>query len=375
MAENQDGTEKSEEASAKRLEDAREKGQVAKSNDVTVGGVLLFGGITLFILGKSMFEQLRSLFSASFSSVGQFDFTDANLQKYIVSLFVNLAEILLPILLIVVVIATACEVSQVGFKIATKKFTEAENWKKPFKIGSGIKRIFFSSRSFVELLKGFMKVLLLGGVAYSVIAGNLEKIVEIVELPIGNVTSTMADVAFEILVKVCGIYVIIATGDFIFQKWKFKQDMKMTKQEVKEENKQMEGDVQVKARLRAMGRNMIRKKMIANVPTADVIIANPTHFAVAISYKQGEHSAPTVVAKGVDYLAIKIKEIAAQNNIAIVEDPPLARTLFKLVDVEKEIPEVLFKAVAQVLAYVYQLKAGKFASYSQSNIDEENINK
>lgn len=146
--------------------------------------------------------------------------------------------------------------------------------------------------------------------------------------------------------------------------------MKMTKQEVKEENKQLEGDVQVKARLRQMGRAMLRKKMVQNVPQADVVITNPTHFAVAISYKQGENSAPTVVAKGVDHLALKIREIAGEHNVEIVEDPPLARTLYKIVEVDQEIPEVLFKAVAQVLAYVYQLKAGKYVSYNKADINE-----
>jgi flagellar biosynthetic protein FlhB len=149
--------------------------------------------------------------------------------------------------------------------------------------------------------------------------------------------------------------------------------MKMTKKEVKDEHKQMEGDTQVKARLRQMGRSMLRKKMIANVPNATVIITNPTHFAIAISYKQEENAVPIVVAKGVDFLALKIREIGQANHIEIVEDPPLARTLYKLVDVDQEIPEVLFKAVAQVLAYVYQLKSGKYSTYSKSNINESDF--
>jgi len=189
-------------------------------------------------------------------------------------------------------------------------------------------------------------------------------------LPFIDVAGTMADVAFEVLVKVGAIYIFIAAGDFFWQRWKFKQDMKMTKQEVKDEGKQTEGDQNVKAKLRQMGRAMIRTRMIGAVAGADVVITNPTHFAVAIKYTQGEDSAPIVVAKGVDFLAQKIKEVANENEITIVEDPPLARTLYKLVEVEQEIPEVLFKAVAQVLAYVFSLRSGKFASYNKVEIDE-----
>lgn len=373
MAENQDGTEKTEEASAKRLADARDKGQVAKSQDVTTAGVLLIGGIVVFMLGKGMIEKLQKFFSLSFRKVAEFDFTDQNIRVYLISLVATLADLLLPILIIISIIVLITEISQVGLKIATKRFTEAENYTKPFKIGSGLKRVFFSSHSLVELLKGSLKILVLGGIAVSVIYGNIERIVDVVELPFVKVAETMADVGFEIITKVGGLFILIAFGDFLYQRWKFKNDMKMTKQEVKEENKQMEGDQQIKARIRALGRSMIRKQMMANVPKADVIITNPTHFAVALKYEQGTLSAPIVVAKGVDFIAIKIKDLANEYNIPIVEDPPLARTLFKLVEVDQEIPEVLFKAVAQVLAYVFQLKAGNYVTYTKSDIDENNI--
>lgn len=373
MAENKDGAEKTEEASAHRLREAREKGQVSKSQDVTTAAILLIGGLVVFGLGKGMIADLRSFFSTSFSSVGQFDFTDANIINYTISLIKLLGELLLPILLVIIVIVLASEISQVGLKIATKKFTEAENYLRPFKIGSGLKRVFFSSHSIVELIKGSLKLLLLGGVAYSVIADNLDRIIGVAELPFVNLAETMADVGFEILTKVGGLFILIAAADFFYQKWKFKTDMKMTKQEVKEEMKQMEGDIQVKMRLRQMGRGMLRKRMLGNIPTADVIVTNPTHYAVAIKYKQDENSAPIIVAKGVDYLALKIKEIASENNIIIVEDPPLARTLYRLVDVEQEIPEVLFKAVAQVLAYVYQIKVGKYVDYTETEINEEDF--
>ena len=371
MAENKDGAEKTEEASAKRLQDAKEKGQVAKSKDVTSATIMLLGGIAVFMVGKNMIAKLRALFSTIFSSVGQFDFTDANLQSFLIAQIENISWIIFPIIFIVIALVLAAEIPQAGLFFATKKFTDPENWQRPFKILSGIKRTFFSSRSLVELLKSFLKVGVLGGVAYYVITDNLKKIIGVAELPFINVVETMADVAFEIIVKIGGLFVLIATGDFIYQKWKFKQDMKMTKQEVKEETKQLEGDQQIKFRLRQMGRQMIRKKMIQAVPTATAIITNPTHYAVAIRYNQGDDNAPIVVAKGVDFLAQKIKEIAADNKIQIIEDPPLARTLYRLVDVEQSVPDILFKAVAQVLAFVYQIKSGKNAEYKQSDINEE----
>ena len=370
MAENKDGAEKTEEATVKRLQDAREKGQVSKSQDVTTAGVLLIGGLIVFGLGSTMFAKLRGFFSSAFSTAAQFDFTDTNISLYLLSLISILADLLLPIFISIFILVLITEISQVGLKIATKKWSDPETWKKPFKLLSGLKRVFFSSRSFVELLKGIAKILVLGGMAVGVIWGNLERIIDVVELPFIDVAGTMADVAFEVLVKVGAIYIFIAAGDFFWQRWKFKQDMKMTKQEVKDEGKQTEGDQNVKAKLRQMGRAMIRTRMIGAVAGADVVITNPTHFAVAIKYTQGEDSAPIVVAKGVDFLAQKIKEVANENEITIVEDPPLARTLYKLVEVEQEIPEVLFKAVAQVLAYVFSLRSGKFASYNKVEIDE-----
>ncbi len=370
MAENQEGQEKTEEATAKRIADAREKGQVSKSQDVTTASILLIGGVIVFMLGKSMMQKFQGYLSTSLHNVAQFDFSETNISKYLISLVSFLAELLLPILLIVFVLVLASEIAQVGLKFATKKFTDPQSLSKPFKIGSGLKRIFFSPHSLIELIKGFAKLAVLGGIAYLVISSHLDEIASMSTKSFFDIPEVMSSIAFEIILKVGGLYVVIAVSDFLYQKWKFKQDMKMTKQEVKEEGKQMEGDQQTKAKIRAMGRSMIRKKMIANVPKADVIITNPTHFAVALSYKQGESTAPVVVAKGVDFLAMKIKDIANDNNIPIVEDPPLARTLFKLVEIDQEIPEVLFKAVAQVLAYIYQLKAGKFVNYKASEINE-----
>ncbi|MGI6369191.1 MAG: flagellar biosynthesis protein FlhB [Ignavibacteria bacterium] len=370
MAENKDGQEKTEEPTAKRLADAREKGQVSKSQDMTTAGVLFLGGLSVFALGSPLVRKFQAFLANSLSTSAQFSFTETNLIRYIKELIIFLGELLLPIMLVVVAIVLIGEISQVGLKLSLKRFTDPQSLSKPFKLLSGLKRVFFSAHSVVELIKGILKILLLGGVSFFVIKSHIDEISTISEKPFFEVTNLMTSMALEIILKVAGLYIVIAVADFIFQKWKFKQDMKMTKQELKEEMKQLEGDQHVKSRLRALGRNMLRQKMIQNVNKADVVITNPTHFAVALMYKQGEHNAPIVVAKGVDFLAMKIKDVANENNIPIVEDPPLARTLFKLVEVDQEIPETLFKTVAQVLAYIYQLKTGQYVFYKQSTIDE-----
>jgi len=169
MAENKDGAEKTEEATVKRLQDAREKGQVSKSQDVTTAGVLLIGGLIVFGLGSTMFAKLRGFFSSAFSTAAQFDFTDTNISLYLLSLISILADLLLPIFISIFILVLITEISQVGLKIATKKWSDPETWKKPFKLLSGLKRVFFSSRSFVELLKGIAKILVLGGMAVGVI--------------------------------------------------------------------------------------------------------------------------------------------------------------------------------------------------------------
>jgi flagellar biosynthetic protein FlhB len=253
-------------------------------------------------------------------------------------------------------IILATEIGQVGFTFATKKFTEGLQFKKIFNPFSGIKKIFISGRSFFELVKSLTKVVLLGLVVYWVLSTRIDEAVGLIERPFDEIVAFLVSVSFELLYKVAGFFIIIAVSDWIYQRYRYREDMKMTKQEVKEEGKQSEGDPKIKARIRQLMRQRIRKLMLKNVQTADVVITNPTHFAVALKYTPGKMSAPQVKAKGLDFLALQIREIAQKNGVPIVEEPPLARTLFFTVEVDQEIPENLFKAVAQILAYVYKLK-------------------
>ncbi|MDX9789622.1 MAG: flagellar biosynthesis protein FlhB [Candidatus Kapaibacterium sp.] len=356
MAENQDGQEKSERATPKKLLDSRDKGQVSKSMDVTTAGILLIGGTSVFVLAGPFFNSYQNFSKQIYSNLHSTNITMDSFPNIFFEIISYMAAVLLPILGIAATIALIGEVSQVGFHVATKKFTEGLQFKKIFNPFPGLKRIFFSKHTMVELAKNFAKVIVLSSVVYSVLSVKIDTIISLLERPFNDIGTTMGAIALEVLLKMGTVYVAIAAADYAYQKWKFTDDMKMTKTEVREEHKQSEGDPKVKAKLRNLMFTRIRKIMLNNVKDADVVITNPTHYAVALSYKQGTMSAPKVVAKGVDFLALKIREIAEQNGVPIVEEPPLARALHKYADVDQEIPENLFKSVAQILAYIYSLK-------------------
>lgn len=358
MAENQDGQEKTENASGKKLTEARDRGQISKSVDVTTAAVILFGGMTLFTLGGGIISDYKSFMSDMLHNSYAITLTEHNVPYYFSELTLLLAKLLLPLLGVITAIILAAEISQVGFHFATKKFTEGMRWGQIFNPMPGIKRVFFSSHSYFELLKSILKLSLIGLVVWNALSGKEEKLLDLAGKPFLEFAAFMKDIAFELFWKVGLAYIVIAAGDLFYQKWKYKQDMKMTKREVKDESKQSEGDPQVKSRIRGLMRARFKAILAKNVPKADVIVTNPTHFAVAIAYKAGEMSAPKVVAKGADFLALKIREIAAAHGIPIVEEPPLARALYAGCDIDREIPEEHFRAVAKILAYVYGLKKG-----------------
>ncbi len=359
MAENKDGQEKTETASAKRLAEARDRGQVSKSQDVTTISMLFIGGFSIFIAGAPIIDGVKNLMKYLLTNSYKIEITHQNVVNMITGLFGLLAEMLLPVMSIIFVSALIGEIAQVKFHFASKKFTEGLDFKKIFNPFSGIKRIFFSGKSYVELLKSILKIVILGGVVYWVLSGYSEETVGLLERPFPEIGSFMVKVSLEMLIKFVVAYMFIAAADFFYQRFQFNKDMKMTKQEVKEETKQMMGDPKVKARFRSLMLGRIRSFMMKNIKKADVVITNPTHFAVAVGYDKSEMSAPKVLAKGVDFMAARIREEAKENNIPIIENPPLARTLFYNVEVNREIPESLFKTVAQVLAYVYSLKQKK----------------
>ena len=213
----------------------------------------------------------------------------------------------------------------------------------------------FSLNSLMELLKSIIKIIFIGYIAYSILSAHMNDIFLIYDMSMQQSLSLMYEIVLELLLKVCVMFAVLAAADYIYQKWKFRDDNKMTKQEIKDEHKNSEGDPKIKGQQRQRMMQASQRRMMQAVPEADVVITNPTHFAVALSYKSGEHTAPVVVAKGADFLAAKIKDLAKEHKVDIVENKPLARMLYYNVEVDSEIPPELYQAVAEVLAYVYQL--------------------
>ena len=349
------GGEKTEEPTAKKLEDARKEGQVAKSKEIANG----LGLLALFLLLKIMVGSIGTSFLESFSMVynripvicklngGASPMGDISMLLRTVML--RILIILLPVLLIGFAVAFVSDLFQVKWRPTSKPLQPKFSKLNPL---NGIKKI-FSAQSLVELVKSVAKILLIAFVTYSYIKKKSGLLYALYDMSMMQAVNLIGETVIELGIRISAIYMIIAGADFMYQKYKFKNDMKMTKQEVKEEYKNAEGDPEIKGKIKARMREASQRRMMQAIPKADVVITNPTHYAVAIRYDTEVAPAPIVVAKGSDYLAQKIKQIARENNVEIVEDKPLARMLFANVDVDKQIPPELYQAVAEILAMVY----------------------
>jgi flagellar biosynthesis protein FlhB len=355
MAEN-DGQEKTEQPSQKKLQEGRDKGQVAKSMEINSLVIFTSGLMFLYFSHKMISGAISKLSFKLFSNLDVLQLNTNTFRIYAKEGFMFLGLSLLPVFAGLFIVALVAGVSQVGFNVSMKALKPTGS---KFNVLKGIKNVFFSSKSLVELSKSLLKFVVIGGAVYFVIKDLLLQSTTLMELSIDEIASFMINGAFTLTWKIALVYSLIAAIDFIYQKYSFKKDMMMTKQEVKEENKQSEGDPFIKSRIRRVQYTMAKSRMMQNVPKADVVITNPTHYAIAIKYDMQKDSAPKVLAKGVDEVAQKIKEIAVKNNVPLHEDRELARALYKFCEVGDFIPEKLFKAVAQILAYIYQLKNNK----------------
>ena len=358
MAES-DGQEKTEQATGKKIEESRNEGQVAKSMEINSLAIFLTGLLIIYFFQDSIGDKISGLATFIFSSVDTLEINLNIIQMYSIKGFLYFLSILAPFFIALMIMAMAAGYGQVGFKFAFKAMKPKGSKFNPI---SGIKNVMFSANSFVEVTKSIIKLVVIGIFTYIVLDEEIKKSIGLVDLSVEEIVNFMIDVSVGFLWKVALVFIAIAGADFAYQKYKHKKDLMMTKQEVKEEFKQQEGDPFVKGKLREKRILAAQKRMMAAVPEADVIITNPTHFAVALKYELGKDSAPKVVAKGADFVAQKIKEIAKENNVHMHEDVYLARSLYKMCEVGDEVPEELFQAVAQILAYVYQLKS----SYKKS---------
>lgn len=350
-----EGQEKTEQPSSKKLEDARKKGMVAKSIEVNSLLIVVTGLITIFLLQSYIGQKMSSFTINIFNSLDTLPKKISLLPNMAYDWYMFFFSVLAPVMTAVVIAGLASNISQVGFKLSPEALAPKFSKLNPAK---GIKRI-FSSKSVVEVFKTLLKFFVIALFTYLILSDLIVASAYLDNLNPAEVIIFMLDNAFSLLWKIALLYAVIAAIDFVYQRYKFKKDMMMTKQEVKEEMKQLEGDPTVKGRIRKMQMQAAQQRMMANLPTADVVITNPTHYAVALKYDMKKDSAPEVIAKGVDLLAQRIKKVAAEHNIPLHEDRELARALYKMCDVGDKIPPSLFKAVAQVLAYVYNLKKNK----------------
>ncbi len=352
------GGEKTEPATSKKLSDARKEGQVAKSKEIANCTGLLAVFIVLKALIGYIGGNLQKIFSTIYSEIsnvvvfwnGQMPVNDTMIMFR--RMVYNIIIIILPILLIGFAVAFFSDLLQVKWAPTTKPLTPKLSKINP---ASGFKRI-ISLNSLMELVKSILKLALIGVVAYTYVSRNIGILVNLYEKEFTEAIGNVGKLVTDLGIMISAVYIVIAGVDFIYQKWKFAKDMKMTKQEVKDEYKQMEGDPQIKGKIRQKMMEASRRRMMQNLPKADVVITNPTHYAVAIRYEPSEVDAPVVLAKGEGYLAQRIKEVARENNIYIMENKPLARMLYHNVDVGQAIPPELYQAVAEVLAFVYHLQ-------------------
>jgi flagellar biosynthetic protein FlhB len=344
--------ERTEKATPKRRTEARKKGQVAKSREVTSVMVLLGGLLALLSLGSYSYDQLSALMVQCFGQSASIAITPSTVQVLQNQLLAALGLILAPFLGIVVVVSVVSNYVQVGGFLSWELIKP-----NPGKVLSlqGLRRI-FSLQSLMELLKSIGKIAIVGGMAYSTIKKEIPHLLPLMDQEIDSIARYIFSASLAIFLNTVLVMILLAGLDYIFQRWSHEKALRMSRQEIKDEGKQAEGDPLVKARLRSMQRDLARRRMMAEVPKADVIITNPTHIAVALLYISGAMDAPKVVAKGAGFVAEKIKAIGQEHGVPAVENKPLAQILFKTVGVGQMIPATLYHLVADVLAFVYRMK-------------------
>lgn len=347
-----DGGEKTEQATPRRREDARKKGQVFKSTDLNSAVILIVGSVLLCVTMNSMIGELKAFTRLYLLDRTLQEFSIQYICDLLLEVMAIMARLLAPILLGTFVAAFAISYLQVGSVFSSEALTPKLGRMNPLE---GFKRI-FSRRAMVELVKSLLKVGITGYIVYSVIKKYYYLFPRFVDMELVATCKTLGTVVFEMAIKVGVCFIIIGLLDYIYQWYEYEKSLKMSKHEVKQEYKQAEGDPLIRSRQRQIQREFAMKRMMAEVPKADVVITNPTHFAIALKYEFEVMDAPVVVARGQDFIALRIKEIARQNGVTIVEDPPLARTLYYGTDIGDVIPEELYQSIAEILAFIYKQK-------------------
>lgn len=348
--------EKTEEATPKRREDERKKGNIARSQDMS-SALTVSAGVGLMIaLTPVMIEKLKNIMAYALTHIRPNDIDENNIMVILGPYAKITGDILIPFLVGLALLTAVIIRLQIGALFAVDKIKPKLDKFKMDSIMKGLKKICnpFDPKNMVEMTKSFLKMGVVGVVGYSVIMSRKDELYGLIGADLNTALGVLGSVLLQMVVDICLAMLFIGFIDKKYQTYEFEKSIKMTKQEIKDEYKNLEGDPKIKGRIRAAQMQMMRQKMMSAIPQADVVVANPTHFSVAIKYDKSKAPAPMVVAKGVDFMAFKIREIAKANNIPIVVNKPLARALYKLVKVDSVIPADLYVAVAEILAFVYK---------------------
>lgn len=352
MADTDSGEERTEDPTPKRRSEAREKGNVVRSMEVNSVLVLLAGLFLLRGFSGRMFRQMHDVFRDSMTIVRNPEIPMGKMIELFRATVIDAALILLPVVIGIMLVGVFANVIQFGFLLSAKPLEPKLEKINPV---SGAKRL-LSVRSIVELVKNLFKIAIIAAVAYITIKGEFKTILSLATASVGAIWMYLLTVGFKIVLRVALVLIVLAILDYAYQRYEHEKKMKMTKQEVKEERKQMEGDPRVKGRMRSLHLEMARRRMMDEVPKATVVVTNPTYIAIAIQYEAAAMKTPRVVAKGKRIIAERIKQLARESDIPIVEDKPLARAMYDKVEIGDDIPVEFFTAVAEILAYVYKLR-------------------
>lgn len=346
---------RTERPTAKRLSEAKRKGNVPRSPDFTSAAMIVIGMVTLYASGGYMIAVLKGAGARWWSSAGTFRLTDANAYHLLLDTFLVIALVILPIFAILTVSGLLINHLQEPISVSWERISFSLDKINPV---NGFQRL-FSVDSIVSGIKSALKILIIGYVSYRVLRDETASLIYLAEGDISSIMSYLSHLIFRLVLNCAGTLLLLSFLDLLYVKWRFIENLKMTKVEVKEEMKQMEGDPTIKGKIRRAQLAAARRRMRVIIPTADVVVTNPTHYAVALKYDRETMGAPVVLVKGVDHMALQIRELAREFRVTIVENRPLARELYDGVDEGEEIPEKLYTAVAEVLAYVYGVKGKK----------------
>ncbi|NIK75608.1 flagellar biosynthetic protein FlhB [Paenibacillus castaneae] len=344
--------EKTEKATPKKKDDARKKGQIARSSDLPGSFIMMFTFMGFLMMGGYYKQHVMNLFDNLFENWLLMELTTGNVMSLFTDITTELLLILAPIFAVTIIVGILGNVVQFGFLLTGDPLKMKISKLNPIK---GFKQI-FSAKTIVEFLKSVLKLSIIGVLVFIAISKEWDRILVLTSLPVQQIFSYAAGVTVRLGIEIGAVLAVLALADYFYQRFEHAKSLRMSKQDIKDEYKKSEGDPMIKGRIRERQRKMAMQRMMQEVPKADVIITNPTHFAIALKYDAANMEAPKIIAKGMDHVALRIREVAKENGIITMENKPLARALYERAEIGDVIPPDLFQAVAEVLAYVYKMK-------------------